>query len=415
MVERTSSTDSYSIAFSNTSIQEIVADQNQFDIIIAGAGAAGLSLLWRILESPKLREQKLLLIDKDLKPANDKTWCFWEDLELPGSDLIYHSWNHLQVRIKNQTFQESLKNYTYHCLRSIDFANSVLRKAKEHLNATTLEAEIHDFSYENDQGIVHTSKGDFISGHVFQSVKKPLDFSNLKVDISLIQHFLGWEIETSRKCFNPEKAIFMDFEVPQKNGITFMYLLPFSEKNALVEYTIFSEKIIQKELYEQEIYSYLEENYGLQSDQFSIKREEFGAIPMDDRKYPAWYCKNVLNIGTVAGLPKPTTGYTFSRIQKHSEKIINSLEKGIKLPESQASSYRFRVYDLMMLYLMKFETDNALKAFNNLFEKNEFDMVLRFLGEETNFAQELSIFSKMPYRAFIRSIYQMKHRIFTGA
>ena len=50
----------------------------KYDFIIAGAGCAGLSLLYRILQEPALQNKSVLIIDKDTKNSNDRTWCFWE-------------------------------------------------------------------------------------------------------------------------------------------------------------------------------------------------------------------------------------------------------------------------------------------------------------------------------------------------
>ncbi|MDR9364113.1 MAG: lycopene cyclase family protein [Balneolaceae bacterium] len=391
-----------------------MANKKQFDIIIAGAGAAGLSLLWRILNSSVLRDQKILLIDQSFEPANDKTWCFWEDLSLPNEGVIHHSWEKLLVKIAGEDYSENLNEYVYKCIRSEDFTHHILQQAEKSEQVTFLEAGIKDFSSDGQFGFVQTTKGEFKSRKIFQSALKPPGFDNLEVDISLIQHFLGWEININKNLFDPNLAIFMDFEVPQSDGTSFIYLLPFSQNKALVEYTVFSENLLEKDRYREQVRNYLETRYNLYKDDFSIEREEFGAIPMEDRKYPAKYCNFVWNIGTIGGFAKPSTGYAFSRIQKRSLEIMNALEFQNPIPERRASSYRFRVYDIMMLYLLSHERDNALRAFECLFQKNSFDQVLKFLSEESNPALELSIFSKMPYMPFFRSMYKMKHRIFTG-
>lgn len=392
-----------------------MTEQSKFDIIIAGAGAAGLSLLWRIMSSEALKDQSILLIDQSFEPANDKTWCFWEDLELPDSSLTRHEWNKLIVRIGGNTYSERLKRYKYKCLASADFSDFILKKARNDDRVTFLKSDIKNFSASENIGFVHTSDGDFRSKKIFQSVLKPSNFTNLKVDISLIQHFLGWEIESSKNLFDPGVATFMDFDVPQTNGTSFIYLLPFSETKALVEYTIFSKKIIEKDQYRRQIRNYLDSKYNVNRVNYSVEREEFGAIPMEDRKYPSQFCKFVWNIGIVGGTAKPSTGYTFSRIQKQTEGVVNLLEKGNKIQVETSSSYRYRVYDMMMLYLLEFEKQNALNSFECLFKKNDIDTVLDFLSEESTLVNELSIFSKMPYKPFFRSIYNMKHRIFSGA
>ena len=47
----------------------------QFDYIIAGAGAAGLTLAYLLMEYED-REKSILIIDKDSKSTNDRTWSF---------------------------------------------------------------------------------------------------------------------------------------------------------------------------------------------------------------------------------------------------------------------------------------------------------------------------------------------------
>ena len=62
-----------------------------FDIIIVGAGAAGLSLLYRLLNS-SLKNSKILLLDKNPKNQNDRTWCFWEKKEGLFEEIVFKKW-----------------------------------------------------------------------------------------------------------------------------------------------------------------------------------------------------------------------------------------------------------------------------------------------------------------------------------
>ena len=388
--------------------------ENRFDIIIAGAGAAGLTLLWYILNSPVLQKREILLLDKSFEPKNDKTWCFWDSNDLPLNEFIYHSWNELEVGALGSSFNEELITYRYDCIRNGDYSMAILDTAKNFENITFIEASIQNFSSDEKIAVVETDKGKFTASHVFQSVLKPPDFETSTVDNSLLQHFVGWEIETDSSLFNSDKAVLMDFNVPQLNGVTFMYILPFSENRALIEHTLFSDTLLEQDVYEGEIRNYLSEHYDLGSTRYRILRKEKGAIPMEDRKYSTWYCENVMNIGTMGGLTKPTTGYTFTRIHKKSIEIVSALERDEKIPEDAVSSYRFRVYDMMLLYLLSSDQHTSVRIFHDLFKKNSFDMILRFLEEKTTLSNEISIFSTLPYLPFFKSIYKMKHRIFTG-
>lgn len=67
--------------------------KNHFDYIICGGGASGLLLAYRMCNDPYFNDQSILLIEKDAKNTNDRTWCFWElgdgDLEM----MVHKTWN----------------------------------------------------------------------------------------------------------------------------------------------------------------------------------------------------------------------------------------------------------------------------------------------------------------------------------
>ncbi len=386
-----------------------------YEIIIAGAGAAGLSLADALLSQPELREKRILLADRRLRPVYDKTWCFWADHQIPYKSLHFHTWQTLEIRALGEVFSETLKNHQYCCLKSDDFAKNIFDRVSDCVNVTQLETPIDKFSCKNGVGVMHTPRGTFTAERIFQSVYNPPGYDRLKVDIALKQHFKGWIVRTKEDVFNPDKATFMDFEVPQKNGVTFVYVLPFSRNKALVEYTLFSEKLLENHDYDEGLERYMFDRYGLKPSQYGIEHTEAGIIPMEDRRFPATYCERVWNIGTVGGRTKPSTGYTLTRIFRHSNDIATALAIGREPPGIPASSYRFRVYDIMLMYQLKFHPERSISIFHELFRRNRFDAILQFLEEETHFGEELKIFASVPYLPFFESIWKMKHRIFTGA
>ncbi|MFY7730815.1 MAG: lycopene cyclase family protein, partial [Flavobacterium sp.] len=67
---------------------------NTYQYIIAGGGMAGLSLAFYLNKS-LLKNESILIIDRDVKQANDHTWCFWEKEVSPFEDIIYRKWNGL--------------------------------------------------------------------------------------------------------------------------------------------------------------------------------------------------------------------------------------------------------------------------------------------------------------------------------
>ena len=74
---------------------------------------------------------------------------------------------------------------------------------------------------------------------------------------SILQHFEGWFIKSKEDLFDSTTGRLMDFRVSQKHGTTFMYLLPITKNEALIEYTLFSEKTLKKNEYETELKKYI--------------------------------------------------------------------------------------------------------------------------------------------------------------
>lgn len=66
-----------------------------YDYIIAGAGCAGLSLLYRILLEPELCSKEILIIDREKKSNDDITWCFWEKSPDIFEPTVYLSLIHI--------------------------------------------------------------------------------------------------------------------------------------------------------------------------------------------------------------------------------------------------------------------------------------------------------------------------------
>ena len=118
---------------------------------------------------------------------------------------------------------------------------------------------------------VHSEKEAFQTRQVFDTRPTPIP------DGILLQHFVGWEIETDVDVFDPSTVTLMDF-APGAQDIHFFYVLPLSTRHALIETTHFSTQVLDEASYEAEITDYLQQRFGLS--QWQIKHEEKGVIPM---------------------------------------------------------------------------------------------------------------------------------------
>ena len=247
----------------------------KYDYIIAGSGCAGLSMLYKILKTPSLQYKSILVIDRNLKTSINKTWCFWEKKSGNFETLVYKKWKSLEVLSDNYKKDLELGPYIYKMIRGIDFYNFIINLTVKFKNVTFIEEDIISVSYDNN-AILKTLKNTYISEYIFNSTN--LFNPELTLENSLLQHFKGWVIKTEKSEFNSDIGRIMDFGLTQKNGTTFMYLLPISQTEALVEYTIFSPKILDNETYELEIKKYISEKLSINN--YIILNKESGIIPM---------------------------------------------------------------------------------------------------------------------------------------
>ena len=74
----------------------------QYDIIIAGTGAAGLWTAYYLQKHhPSLQ---VLLVDREIKHANDHTWCFWGEIDEEVQQLVNHSWSSIVFHSPSKTY-----------------------------------------------------------------------------------------------------------------------------------------------------------------------------------------------------------------------------------------------------------------------------------------------------------------------
>lgn len=372
----------------------------KYDLIIAGGGMSGLSLAWYLADGGY--KGQVLVVDSAFAPVNDKTWCFWTDKPPPFREIIYRTWNKAYFSALEMDAFLYLDNYSYHSIRSSDFKEYVLSELKKHKNFEFIEEDILDMTSHKKKAILLTKKSDsYIADYIFQSVFKP---ERTTPKYPLIQHFLGFDIQAEHPVFDPATFTVMDFDNEFEPGVAFMYVLPFSHHEALLEFTVFSETPLPKEDYEDKIIDYMLNEFGLHHSEYYVKRTEYGEIPMQDMEYKPTYGSNIINLGTVGGLTKPSTGYTFLKTQEYTRELARALIAGQPPVLPPKSKFRYRYYDLLLLHILSNSTEDSLCVFRDLFRKNPTDAIFRFLSEESNFMQDLKIMSSVPYTPFFKAI-----------
>ncbi|MBO0331098.1 lycopene cyclase family protein [[Muricauda] lutisoli] len=376
---------------------------SKYDYIIIGAGAAGLLLADALGKDDFFASKSILVLDKDNKSKNDRTWCFWERGNGPYDGLIHKTWDHIYVGGQQLQKSTSIAPYTYKMLRGIDFYNHYLPKVKAYPNITWVQEEVTNVDEQEKEVLVITASKKYTGQTVFSSLYDasiPLKQSKFPV---LQQHFVGWIIKTEQSVFKFGEATFMDFSVPQKGNTRFMYVLPFSENQALVEYTLFSEHLLETNEYEEAIKTYIKTKFG--DIPFVIEETEYGSIPMTCYPFHRHNSDRIFYIGIAGGWAKPSTGYTFYNTSRQVPKLVEHVKARKPLSQFYQKS-RFTFYDMLLLDILYENNHLGHEIFESMFKRRKASLILKFLENETNLWEELKIVTAPKPMPFIKALFK---------
>lgn len=355
-----------------------------------------------MIRSGSFNQKKILLVDRQQKNSNDRTWCFWEKEEGFFEEIVFKKWPVLWFHAPRYSARNEIHPYQYKLIRGIDFYNYCFEMIR---GASYVDHRIGEVDrvISTDAGTWIEIEGEKITADfIFNSII-PHQQKGTGI-LELLQHFKGWVVKANEDVFKPEEATLMDFRVSQSSGTAFYYVMPFSSNRALVEYTLFSEALEPEENYVTALKEYISATLGVK--EFTIESEEFGVIPMTNRKFPE-RTNNILYIGTAGGNTKPSSGYTFQFIQKHSTRIINALlTKNNPFGSRAFFDKRFDFYDSTLLNILAHKKMQGVEIFTQLFRENNIIDVLQFLDNETSLAQEWRLVSVLPTKLFMRAAFQ---------
>lgn len=372
----------------------------KYDYIFAGAGCAALSMVFHLKRS-SLSHKRILLIDPTIDQVPDKTWCYWakEALAIHPKNALQF-WDNLTLKFDQKAGKNHLGDLKYYHINSRDFYKSIFADFEKSENIVFIKSSVTAVHDHDSKVIVDTDDGkSFQADLIFDSRFDP---NQLVKTPHLKQVFSGWRIETSAPFFDKNSFTLMETRKKTKPQFDFFYVLPFTEKSALVEFTAYSKNQLDQADLENELKEYLSTTLGIKD--YSISFQESGVIPMTTRRQERKSSKRIIPIGTAAGWTKASTGYTFQKIQENSKIIISNLESGLPLQSGIKKKLRFDFYDNILLNIASKWPDRLPAVFQNLFQKNSTETVLRFLSEETTIFEELRLLSRLSFPIFIKSL-----------
>ncbi len=354
-----------------------------------GAGCAGLSLAASLgaAQTPGT----VLLLEPRTSYIRDRTWCFWNTEEHLFSSAISHRWESWRVSRGERAVVRRSDRYQYCHIAGDDFYAQGLR-AVERAPGQELCQGVSVHSVEPQaSGLVRveTNSGGLLAREVFDS--RPAVGCSPPL---LVQRFLGWHVRAARPCFDARTVELMRFLPSDRPGrVRFLYLLPFSPTEALVEMTYLDAPDLPEPFAEDELKSWLEENAG----NWEVVYTERGALPMTPAgRQPGGLDhdpEHVHAIGVRGGRLKPSSGYGFLRIQRHSRAIARALAAGTPAPRT-AEPQRYSLLDAVFLRALR--TGDPAELFLAMFAGANPDALVRFLGEASPMSETLRVAWSLP-------------------
>jgi len=369
------------------------------DILIVGGGCAGLTLAVELVQAGC--DGRILIVEPRERYRRDRTWCHWKLLPHRFEDCVSHRWNSWKVRAGARETQQTTHRYVYEQIPADRFYTSALQRLACSPTVTLWQGT-HAGRFRQRAGgfEVETSRGPVRAATVFDA-RPPA----LSADAPLLfQHFLGWHVRTGKPAFDPDCVTLMDFSLDRKADIQFFYVLPYSEREALIETTFLSPRpFADTSQYERSLQDYLARHSNAAV--YEIRYRERGAIPMGmiTRAAPT-LPDNYYPIGTRGGMVRPSTGYAFGAIQRWCQNFVQvllGLRPGGNYPRpySPLSGWLDRIF---LQHLLQAPTA-APDTFLRLFEKVEPEALVRFLSDRATPGDYRKVITAMPTWPFLKA------------
>ncbi|MEV6654348.1 lycopene cyclase family protein [Streptomyces sp. NPDC051219] len=390
------------------------------DVVIVGAGASGLSLAYRLAApAPRHGQGALMsvaLVDAPagpLRPA-ERTWCFWEE---PGGEYdraLAGSWHRLRITgADGEAVVGRPAPLRYKMIRSGAFEAMV----DERLGRSSCVRHEATVESVHDRPGGAEVRGRDANGRevrlrarwVFDS-RPPRRLPPART--TLLQHFRGWFVRTEQPVFEVGVADLMDFRTPQPgHGLSFGYVLPLGPREALVEYTEFSRTVLDDEAYDRALRHYTADvlglGPGLGRGNLTVTATEQGVIPMTDARFPHRAGRSVFLIGAAGGATRPSTGYTFSAVQRHTRAIADALLSGRPPRVRPPHPLRARTLDAVFLRALDTGRVSGAAFFAKLFREVPTERLLRFLDGCTGWHEDFLIGLHTPVRPMLRTVAEL--------
>jgi lycopene beta-cyclase len=370
-----------------------------WDIVIVGGGLGGLSLAAE-LAAPAFAAMSVLVLEKRSRYVRDRTWSYWATTPHKYSHLERYQWNNWTVSLGDVVYSQCSQRSRYASLDADAFYKNavdvICNSSHISLRMNACVTNIEPFG--SSETVITLEQG-----HTVRA-KKILDARPVQQSTpgTLVQQFVGWEIQLERDVFDSSQIQLMSFQ-PNRHGLHFFYVLPYSARCALVESTWISSADWHPD-YDTELKRYISQLCG--SNDYSVVYSEHGVLNLQDEHLHA---AAPVGLGRRGGTLRPSTGYAFVDTLVHAAQLAKSLMEALHAGTQDAwQPFAFRRgatekwMDTIFLEVLTKDWQRAPDYFMRIFSSVQVDDTVAFLTGQVSWQQRLRIMLSLPVAPFAR-------------
>ena len=353
---------------------------------IIGLGPSGLAVNKLIFGE---KNYEIIAFENSQFDNRDNYFGFWlTDWMKPFKKQIEKKWYNWEIS-NDQIYVSHKDENNPYCVISFKKWKEYCLNTNKKLNIKT-EKVVKYTSVDNYYKIITDENNEYFAEKIYDS-------RNIKEKKQeLIQHFYGINIITEEKKFDYTKLKLMHF-TKEKNLLHFIYVLPFSDTQALIESTVFSKEVCNEEWYRKKIREFLIENNIINYKEIS---SEQGVIPMFFAEEKISKDPNIVNIGIRGGACKPSTGYAFSFLIKQVQLLKHTNKNYVYVHK-----YIDKLMDKIFINYLKNNNENG-NSFLNLAKKLNGTEFKNFMMGQSSFLTKLKVIISMPKLVFLKSLFK---------
>lgn len=369
-----------------------------YDIIVIGAGCAGLSFVSALNELSK--SSRILILEQapSIDKVPNRTWSYWTSKPDELKAYIWHEWQRWSLSTHSKEILSHSNELTYQSIKSDHYLPALLEKIKKNKNITVLfEKKIDKLIYASKTKIVtRTVSEQWFSQWVIDT-RPP----NEEANFELIQSFKGQYIRSSKPIFNPNVFGLMDNIVCKDNIIKFTYLLPNNHYECLIETTFLHQPDKLPDI-----------EYHLKKDlqrfgshhPFKVIQSEHGRLPMTAKRFRQPKHKRHIKAGQSAGGLRPSSGYGFKRIIAWAQLAAQTYHKHQLIPYPNHHAFFSHKMDQIFLNTLKHMPEQAPTIFTALAEGLNGDEFGYFMMDKANISIWRKVIQALPTKTMLKGL-----------